>query len=128
MLGSSWPLINILTSPLPHKCAVSAQVRNFNEARRELRISAAREERERDRVLLEYAIEKDKAGEAQEKAKKEEEKRVGLSHLTFSLLFPRKIAILPGCGMTSRMPGFFRRIAYPMCEVLRHSEDIFGLN
>lgn len=51
-------------------------MRDFNEARREMRTVAAQETREQDLVLLEYAIEKDKAGEAEEKAKREEEKRV----------------------------------------------------
>lgn len=41
-----------------------------------MRVVAAEQAREQDLVLLEYAIEKDKAGEAEEKAKKEEEKRV----------------------------------------------------
>lgn len=52
-------------------------MRDFNEARREMRVVAAEQAREQDLVLLEYAIEKDKAGEAEEKAKKEEEQRVG---------------------------------------------------
>lgn len=41
-----------------------------------MRTMAARETQDQDRVLLQYAIEKDKAGEAEEKAKREEEKRV----------------------------------------------------
>lgn len=53
-----------------------AEVRDFNEARRELRALEAKEAREQDLALLEYAIEKDKAGEAEEKAKRQEEKRV----------------------------------------------------
>lgn len=52
------------------------KVRDFNEARREMRVTAAKETREQDLVLLEYAIQKDKAGENEEKAKREEEKRV----------------------------------------------------
>lgn len=52
-------------------------MRNFNESRREMRAAAAEQLREQDLVLLEYAIQKDKAGEAEEKAKREEEKRVG---------------------------------------------------
>ncbi|CAM9443399.1 unnamed protein product [Ectocarpus sp. 12 AP-2014] len=56
--------------------ARGAEVRDFNEARREMRVEAAEQAREQDLVLLEYAIEKDKAGEAEEKAKKEEEQRV----------------------------------------------------
>lgn len=51
-------------------------MRDFNEARREMRVAAAKETREQDLVLLEYAIQKDKAGENEEKAKREEEKRV----------------------------------------------------
>ena len=53
-------------------------MRDFNEARREMRVTAAKETREQDLVLLEYAIQKDKAGESEEKAKREEEKRVSL--------------------------------------------------
>eukprot|EP00904_Undaria_pinnatifida_P013443 jgi/Undpi1/9229/HiC_scaffold_26.g11687.m1 len=56
--------------------ARGAEVRDFNEARREMRVAAAKETREQDLVLLEYAIQKDKAGENEEKAKREEEKRV----------------------------------------------------
>ncbi|CAN0374340.1 unnamed protein product, partial [Ectocarpus fasciculatus] len=56
--------------------ARGAEVRDFNEARREMRVVVAEQAREQDLVLLEYAIEKDKAGEAEEKAKKEEEQRV----------------------------------------------------
>lgn len=41
-----------------------------------MRAIAAKEARERDLVLLDYAIKKDRAGEAEEKAKKDEEKRV----------------------------------------------------
>lgn len=53
----------------------------FNESRREMRVQAAKEAHEHDLVLLEYAIEKDKAGEAEEKAKREEEKRVRVARL-----------------------------------------------
>ncbi|CAM9784968.1 unnamed protein product, partial [Hapterophycus canaliculatus] len=56
--------------------ARGAEVRDFNESRREMRAVAAEQTREQDLVLLEYAIQKDKAGEAEEKAKREEEKRV----------------------------------------------------
>ena len=41
-----------------------------------MRVTAAQETKEQDLVLLEYAILKDKAGEAEEQAKREEEKRV----------------------------------------------------
>ena len=52
------------------------QVRDFNEARKELRAIAAEQTKQQDLVLLDYAIQKDKAGEAEEQAKREEEKRV----------------------------------------------------
>lgn len=52
-------------------------MRDFNEARRSLRVKAAKEAHEQDLMILEYAIQKDKAGEAEERAKREEEKRVG---------------------------------------------------
>lgn len=57
------------------------QVRDFNEARREMRAVAAQQTKEQDLVLLDYAIQKDKAGEAEEQAKREEEKRVSEAHL-----------------------------------------------
>ncbi|CAM9574734.1 unnamed protein product [Pylaiella littoralis] len=56
--------------------ARGAEVRDFNEARREMRATAAAQTKEQDLVLLDYAIQKDKAGEAEEQAKREEEKRV----------------------------------------------------
>lgn len=58
-------------------------MRDFNEARRELRALEAKEAREQDLALLEYAIEKDKAGEAEEKAKRQEEKRVSVFWFRF---------------------------------------------
>lgn len=54
----------------------SLKVRAFNTGRRELSVVAAQEAREQDLALLDYAIQKDKAGEAEERAKREEEKRV----------------------------------------------------
>eukprot|EP00752_Nemacystus_decipiens_P010861 g9656.t1 len=56
--------------------ARGAEVRDFNEARKELRAIAAEQAKQQDLILLEYAIQKDKAGEAEEQAKREEEKRV----------------------------------------------------
>lgn len=41
-----------------------------------MRAIAAEQTKQQDLVLLEYAIQKDKAGEAEEQAKREEEKRV----------------------------------------------------
>eukprot|EP00903_Cladosiphon_okamuranus_P014745 g13663.t1 len=56
--------------------ARGAEVRDFNEARKEMRVIAAEQTKQQDLALLEYAIQKDKAGEAEEQAKREEEKRV----------------------------------------------------
>lgn len=61
-------------------------MRDFNEKRRELRTIAAKEELEHDLVLLDYAIQKDMQGEAEERAKREEEKRVRLSWLSFNFV------------------------------------------
>lgn len=46
-----------------------------------MRAMAAQQTKEQDLVLLDYAIQKDKAGEAEEQAKREEEKRVSETHM-----------------------------------------------
>ncbi|CAM9314162.1 unnamed protein product [Ascophyllum nodosum] len=56
--------------------ARGAEMCEINKARMEMRAVAAKEARERELVLLDYAMKKDTAGEAEDRAKREEEKKV----------------------------------------------------
>jgi hypothetical protein len=49
-------------------------VRAFNASRLQLRAQAAGEERERDLALLHYAVETERAGEAEERRKRDAER------------------------------------------------------
>ena len=65
----------------------------INKARMEMRAVAAKEARERELVLLDYAMKKDTAGEAEDRAKREEEKKVSRDgNHAFSFLCRRAYA------------------------------------